>query len=100
VDDIIKLYRTKKNLDRFAHLHPNQINDQLNKAIPVKKQHQHRVEFAPLSMWLVHSQIVGHEIIYGRKMAAYTIRVEPSSLRKPKDDFVNRVRRALSKKDS
>lgn len=95
VETVIEAYKVKKNLRRHKDMHPNLLNAQLNLDLPLKKLPRHRVEFAPLSMWLVNSQIVGHEIVYGRKMLAYTFRVDPSTLRNPENDFVKRVRRAM-----
>jgi hypothetical protein len=42
-----------------------------------------RREFQPGEMWLVQSQIVAHEIIYGRRMYGLAMRYDPASMADP-----------------
>lgn len=79
----------------FENDHPNLFNAGLNKDLPWDQIPRHFVAFAPGNMWLVNSQTVAHEIIYGRKMIAATFACDPATMWKPEQSFVNVVKRAL-----
>lgn len=77
-------------------LPPNLFNDQFNKKIPWNQVDRAYTLFAPGSCWIVNSQVVAHEIIWGRKMIACTFDVDPSTMLDPERSFNNLVSKALS----
>lgn len=85
-------------LKALSQLHPNLFNGALNaKVLPQAQLPCHRVEFAPGALWLVNSQVVAHQVVYGRKMAAHTYNVDPASMRDPRLAFPRVVRDALAR---
>jgi hypothetical protein len=94
VSDILSQYC--EQLRPAFNMHPNLLNAQLNKLLPWDELPRHYVAFPPGSAWLVNSQIVAHEIIYGRKMVAYTFDIDPTSMQNPERNFVNVVRNTIA----
>lgn len=92
VQDVIAQHRDL--MAPFKDKHPNLFNAALNTKLPWDQISRHFISFAPLNMWLVNSQIVAHEIIYGRRMLAATIACDPASMKWPEKHFVNVVRKA------
>lgn len=84
-------------LDR-AHwdLHPNQLNLQVNLASDWEATPRHHLLLAPLAAWVVNSQAVAHEIVWGRKLIAYSVHVDPATLPDPAKDFNAAARRAVA----
>lgn len=77
-------------------LHPNRINDKISQSLPWSEMARGEVDFAPGALWLVNSQIVAHEIVWGRKMVAATFKVDPKTMADPKKNFVDVVRKAMA----
>ncbi len=50
---------------------------------------QHVVMFAPGSMWIAHSQYVSHGPLFGRRMVAMSINVDPKTMQTPDLCFSN-----------
>lgn len=92
IDETIRIYRDR--LRPRATEHPNIFNAAVNNLLPWPEVSRHFVTFAPLNMWLVNSQVVAHEIIYGRRMIAGTYACDPKTMERPELSFVNRVRKA------
>ncbi len=71
-----------------AKHHPNKANEFLNDKINWDKDGDLAyMMFAPMSLWLVDSQPVSHEIVYGRRMASQTTVVKTSSTLHPDKAF-------------
>ncbi len=92
VQDMIKIYSELMLPEKNQH--PNLFTAALTKKLPWDKIPRTFVSFAPLNMWLVNSQVVAHEIIYGRRMLAATIACKPSSMVHKDLHFVDVVRNA------
>lgn len=92
IDETIRIYRDR--LKSRSTEHPNLFNGAVNNLLPWPEVARHFVTFAPLNMWLVNSQLIAHEIIYGRRMIAGTYACEEKSMHRPELSFVNRVRKA------
>lgn len=80
---------------RYAKEHPNALNNSLTLMLPWKDIPKHYAMFAPGNCWLVNSQLVSHEIIYGRKLIACAFEVAPSSMRDPSKNFAAKIRKAM-----
>lgn len=92
--DAIRIYAGRLKGRDCTHP-PNQFNNTLNKTMPWHEVPRNFFAFAPGSMWLVNSQIVSHEIIFGRKMIGFTCDVDPASMDAPEKSFQNITRKAL-----
>lgn len=90
----LKIYRDR--LAPYKHLHPNILNNEVNSALPWVEVPRHYAMFMPGNAWLVNSQLVAHEIIYGRKMVACTFEVDPRSMQDPSKSFNAKVRSAAA----
>lgn len=84
-----------KLLPAVEQVNPNKYNDSVNKFLPWTEIPRHYVAFATNNLWLVHSQIVAHEIVFGRKMIGCTFQVDPSSVLDQSKLFHNVVRGAI-----
>lgn len=96
VDVAIAAYRDR--VREFDTFEANLFNAQLNLTLPWEEVARSHVAFAPGNVWLVNSQVVAHEIIYGRKMVACTFDVDPDSMTNRDMFFGDVVRRALREK--
>jgi hypothetical protein len=93
VENTMRTYRDR--LKEANGLDPNSFNGRVNKLIPWDEMPRKYVTFMPGNAWLVNSQIVAHEIIYGRKMVACTFNVDPASMLDQKKSFNNVVRQTM-----
>lgn len=91
-------------IEKYPHLaslhdgeHPNLFNNVINKNVPWHEVPRHFVAFAPGNAWLVNSQLVSHEIIFGRKLLACVFSVDPKSMRREEDGFVFKSMNAVEK---
>jgi hypothetical protein len=75
--------------------HPNQLNKNVNALLPWREVVKHFVAFAPRNLWLVNSQVVAHEIVWGRKMIACSFYVDPATMYRPEMNFATKVRGTL-----
>lgn len=80
------------DLKSRADDHPNELNAAINARIPWHEAPRHTLFFAPGTLWLADTQLVSHEIVWGRRGAAYTYGVDPASLRDPASSFQARMR--------
>lgn len=76
--------------------HPNVLNFEINQNLPWTEVPRHYAMFLPGNAWLVNSQLVAHEIIYGRKLIACTFDIDPASMLDPAKSFNNRAFKAVS----
>lgn len=74
----------------WAHYHPNRLNAKLNEHLPWDRFAYHEVEFAPGSLWLANSQMVSHQIVWGRRLLAATYTVAPETMLDPSKNFATR----------
>ncbi len=93
VDDFIKMHASV--VKGFKPAHPNTLNDALTHRTPLATAPRHFIAFPPGSAWLVNSQVVSHEIVFGRKVIACVFQVDPKTMLDPTKGFVPRVERAL-----
>lgn len=94
VVEAINLYRDRVRPHRGPGA--NQFNSVLTSVIPWAECPRHFIAFAPGNAWLVNSQIVSHEIIFGRKLVACTFDVDPESMQTPAKHFPTIVEKALA----
>jgi hypothetical protein len=85
------------DLARYADMHPNVINFHIDQTIPWHEPPRHTIFFAPGTLWMADTQLVSHEIFYGRRAAAFTFGVEPYSLVDPALRFQMRMRSAAAR---
>jgi hypothetical protein len=74
-----------KNISR--NLHPNQVNEYLNRKINWNELPYHEIYFAPYSMWVCNSQYIPHQGVLGEKLLAYTFRIRPETMLHPELSF-------------
>lgn len=72
--------------------HPNKVNAIINKNIDWTKQPYIQLEIQPYSLMFVNTQVQSHQIVWGRKLCAYSWVVAPSSMNDQNKNFVNLVR--------
>lgn len=75
-------------------MHPNEINRALTSRAPVATLPCHRIEFAPGAFWMGDSQLIGHQIVYGNKLLAYTYLLDHTKGVNLDKTFNERARRA------
>lgn len=95
------LFRTYKSaIGDYDKLHPNDINAAINICLAEETIHAaHELFFAPYAVWVCDSQLVSHEIVYGRKGWAFTFGVKASSLNDPQKAFQARMRAIAAQKE-
>ena len=93
VDGTIKTYAER--LAKHPVAHPNLFNATLNSVLPWHKIPRHYAAFVRNNMWMVNSQSVAHEAIFGRKLLACTYMCDPASIKDQSKSFQNLVRRTL-----
>lgn len=98
IEDTIRNFAPtfKALMAEIPDAHPNNLNNRVNTDLPWDKVARHFVAFAPGNVWLVNSQVVGHEATFGRKLIACAFEVDGESILDPSKHFVSRMRRALS----
>jgi hypothetical protein len=96
VDETIRLYRDRCRPHARPGQDANQFNGTLNKILPWEEIPRHFVAFAPGNLWLVNSQVVAHEIVFGRRMIAATFDVDPASMLDPSRLFAEVVRKTVT----
>lgn len=79
----------------YRDLHPNLFNAAINFDLPWEEMPRAEIDFSPGTLWMVNSQIIAHEIVQGRKMAAFTFQIDPATMDDPSKHFVTSVRAAL-----
>lgn len=80
---------------RLRDMAPNQVNNWINTGLPCAEIPRSYVAFAPRTLWIVDSQKIGHQILYGRRLLAYTYTIDYASVRFPEARFQEVVRRTL-----
>lgn len=90
-------WRSWPLLAPIANRHPNELNDHLNQNIVWHEQPAHTIYFAPGALAICDTQLVSHEILYGRNALAMTFLVDPNSLTRPENSFQGQVRAAVAK---
>lgn len=93
--ELLDRYWDKEKLYEVADQHPNKINAAINSRLNWRRVPAHNVHFAPGALWVCCSQLVSHEIFYGRRAWAYTFSVDPSSIRDPKSRYAERIREVV-----
>ena len=101
--DRLETVLSKYDIDESWGDDPNRWNERLTKeyggdtfGYQPSSSPQHIALFAPGSMWIAHSQYVPHGPLFGRRMVALSIRVDPKSMHDPDLCFYNlpsRIRR-------
>lgn len=108
IDNVPRIWRSTFPADqllaKFKHLMPldtrslpaNDINHRINLHAPWDELPAHTVFFTPGTLWVCDSQLVSHEIVYGRKCWAFTFGVDSKSLSNPEGTFQGRMRAAVA----
>ena len=98
LDTLVKKYYKSLGFGEHSDVHADDFIRRASKALfggPQKpgrdKFPHHCVKVAPKTMWLAQSQLIPHQIIYGRRMIAATIHVDPDSMLDPTKNFANRI---------
>lgn len=96
--DLDELYKRFNYLfkDVSKNAHPNEANDILNKRISWKDLPYHQIFFAPYTMWCCNSQLISHQVVKGSKLAAYTFKIDPSTMYDENYNFINQAKRLIS----
>lgn len=106
IDNVPRIWRSTYAADqlfaRFSGLMPpgtkslsaNEINHQINTHTPWDTLPAHTIFFATGTLWVCDSQLVSHEIVYGRKCWAFTFGVDYRSLTDQNGTFQGRMRTA------
>lgn len=77
-------------------LHPNELNAIINKNTAWQDLPYLELAIQPYSLMFVETRIQSHQIIWGRKLAAYSYLIDPKSMNNPKKNFVNLVKQTLA----
>jgi hypothetical protein len=96
--ELTDMWWDKLNIMNRAHEHPNVINAILNGHGPWNELPRHQIFFAPKTLWICDSQLVSHEIVYGRRGWAHTYAVLPGSLEDPEKSFLARMRTVIKRR--
>lgn len=97
VTQMLRTFRSRCALG--FHLHPNRLNAHVNRVVPWREVPRHYVAFAPGAVWLGNSQILAHEIVFGRRCLAGSFVIAPESMQDPQQSFVNSVRATIKELD-
>lgn len=81
--------------DAHGDDHPNAINFLMNEKIPWHALPRHHIFFAPGTLWMADTQLVSHEIFYGRRGCAFTFGADAASMTTPTNGFQPRMRAAV-----
>ncbi len=94
--DRVETVLAKRTLDKTWGNDANAWNKRITKeyggdtfGVEPSPSPQHVVMFAPGSMWIVHSQYVSHGPLFGRRMVAVSMDVDPETMQTPDLLFAN-----------
>ena len=79
--ELLEKYKNQIDFRQIKNKPINEIAKYLNKNILTDQIEKHFISFAPKSMWIGNSVRIPHQILFGRKMIAYSITCKNSSLK-------------------